>query len=171
MSNNCDESLLDHLAGFIIFLSSEPSFWYSLDSSYDHEFHLSQQLGMSRQAYEYILMAAGLGIKNKWWGITKVWVIWGWCAEIMMCWHGWGCTIPLTASSPHPYCTNRKCLSTFISMLWIGIWVHPCIVTQLINKLTRIWVICGWWGEVMMCWHGKAVQFHSLLLHIHVVYI
>jgi hypothetical protein len=70
ISNSCDESLLDHLAGFMIFLSPAQSFWYSLDSSYDHEFHLSQRLGMSPQAYEYLLVAAGLGINHKRWGFT-----------------------------------------------------------------------------------------------------
>jgi hypothetical protein len=62
----------------MIFLSTAPSFWYSLDSSYDHEFHLSRQLGMSPQAYEYLLVAAGLGINNKRLGfaiIKKQWQV------------------------------------------------------------------------------------------------
>jgi hypothetical protein len=67
------------------FLSTAPSFWYSLDSSYDHEFYLSHQLGMPPQAYEYLLMAADLGNNNKIWGFTKIWVIWGWCGEKMTC--------------------------------------------------------------------------------------
>ena len=70
ISNSCDELLLDHLAGFMIFLSTKQSFWYSLDSSYDHEFHLSQRLGMPPQAYEYLLVAAGLGINHKRWGFA-----------------------------------------------------------------------------------------------------
>jgi hypothetical protein len=77
MSNSCDESLSDHLAGSMIFFSTVPSFWYSLDSSYDHEFHLFQQLGMYLQADEYILVAVGHGINNKRWGFTEIWVIWG----------------------------------------------------------------------------------------------
>jgi hypothetical protein len=31
----------------MIYLSTTSSFWFSLNSSYDHEFHLSKQLGMS----------------------------------------------------------------------------------------------------------------------------
>ena len=41
-------ALLDHLADHLIYLSTASSFWFSLDSSYDHEFHLSKQLGMSQ---------------------------------------------------------------------------------------------------------------------------
>ena len=31
---------MDHLAEHMLYLSTGPSFWYSLNSSYDHEFHL-----------------------------------------------------------------------------------------------------------------------------------
>ena len=51
---------LDHLADHLIYLSSSSSFWFSLNSSYDHEFHLSKRLGMSPQDYEYLLMALDL---------------------------------------------------------------------------------------------------------------
>jgi hypothetical protein len=44
----------------MIYLSSASSFWFSLDSSYDHEFHLSKQFGMSPQDYERLLVAAYL---------------------------------------------------------------------------------------------------------------
>ncbi len=36
-----DGTLLDHLAEHMVYLSTASSFWFSLDSSYDHEFHLS----------------------------------------------------------------------------------------------------------------------------------
>ena len=36
-----DGSILDHLAEYLIYLSSSSSFWFSLNSSYDNEFHLS----------------------------------------------------------------------------------------------------------------------------------
>jgi hypothetical protein len=42
MSKSYDGSLLDHLAEYMIYLSTASSFWFSLDSSYDHEFHLSK---------------------------------------------------------------------------------------------------------------------------------
>ncbi len=41
-----------------------------------------------------------------------------------------------------------------VHMLRIGIWGLSYIVT-LLAKLTQIWVaIWGWWGKIMMCWHG-----------------
>jgi hypothetical protein len=49
MSTSYDGSLLDHLAEYMIYLSTASSFWFSLDLSYDHEFHLSKQFGMSPQ--------------------------------------------------------------------------------------------------------------------------
>ncbi len=60
MSTSYDGSLLDHLAEFVIYLSTASSLWFSLDSSYDHEFDLSQWLGMSPQAYKYLLLVANL---------------------------------------------------------------------------------------------------------------
>ncbi len=37
--------LLVHLAEHLLFLSTATSFWYSLNSSYDHEFHLYRGAG------------------------------------------------------------------------------------------------------------------------------
>jgi hypothetical protein len=34
----------------MVYLSTTSSFWFSLNSSYDHEFHLSKRLGMSAAA-------------------------------------------------------------------------------------------------------------------------
>ncbi len=52
--------LLDHLDEHLLFLSMATLFWYSLNSSYDHEFHLSRWLGMNPKDYEYILVTANL---------------------------------------------------------------------------------------------------------------
>jgi hypothetical protein len=41
-----DRGLLGHLAEHMLYLSTTPSFWYSLNSSFDHGFHLSHRLGM-----------------------------------------------------------------------------------------------------------------------------
>ena len=38
---------LVHLADHLIYLFSSSSFWFGLNSSYDHDFHLSKQLGMA----------------------------------------------------------------------------------------------------------------------------
>jgi hypothetical protein len=62
-------ALLDHLANHLIYLSTASSFWYSLDSSYDHEFHLSKRLGMSPNDYKYFLVAAQLAHSKKKMGI------------------------------------------------------------------------------------------------------
>ena len=63
-------TLLDHLANHLIYLSTDTSFWYSLDSSYDHEFHLLKRLGMSPNDYEYLLVAAQLAHFHKKWGFS-----------------------------------------------------------------------------------------------------
>jgi hypothetical protein len=41
---------LHHLANHLIHLSSSSSFWFSLNSNYDNEFHLSKRLSTSRPA-------------------------------------------------------------------------------------------------------------------------
>ena len=59
-----------HLADHLIYLSSSSSFWFRLNSRYDHEFHLSKRLGMSPQDYEYLLMALDLASIHKRWGFS-----------------------------------------------------------------------------------------------------
>jgi hypothetical protein len=49
MSKSYDGSILDHLVEYMIYLSTASSFLFSLNSSYDHEFHLSKRFGMSPQ--------------------------------------------------------------------------------------------------------------------------
>ena len=49
MSTSYDGYLLDHLAEYMIYLFIASSFWFSFDSSYGHEFHLSKWFGMSSQ--------------------------------------------------------------------------------------------------------------------------
>jgi hypothetical protein len=70
MSTSFDMILLDQLAEHMIYLSSVSSFWFSLDSSYDHEFHLCQQLGMTPKDYEYLLVAANLAHFHQRWGFS-----------------------------------------------------------------------------------------------------
>ena len=41
MSARYDGTILDHLSEFLLFLSTASWFWFSLDSSYNHEFHIS----------------------------------------------------------------------------------------------------------------------------------
>ena len=70
MSTSYDGTILDRLAEHMLYLSTASSFWFSLDSSYDHEFHLSQRLGISPQAYEYLLVAANLAHFRTKWGFS-----------------------------------------------------------------------------------------------------
>jgi hypothetical protein len=65
MSTSYDGSLLDHLDEYLIYLYTASSFWFSLNSSYDHEFHLSKRFGMIPQDYECIMIAANLAERHK----------------------------------------------------------------------------------------------------------
>ena len=65
-----DGSMLDHLAEYLIYLSSSSSFWFSLNSSYDHDFHLSKRLGITSKDYEFLLVAADLAHIDKRWGFS-----------------------------------------------------------------------------------------------------
>ncbi len=57
--------LLDHIAEFLLFLSDAPSFWYTLNTSYDHGLHLSRMFGLSPHDYECLLAAANLAHYTK----------------------------------------------------------------------------------------------------------
>jgi hypothetical protein len=52
MPTSYDGTLLDHLAEHSRYLSTASSFWFSVNSSYDHGCHLSKQMGMSPQDNE-----------------------------------------------------------------------------------------------------------------------
>jgi len=67
---------LDHLAEHMVYLSAASSFWFSLNSSYDHDCHLSKRLGMSPQEYEYLLMALDLARMDKQWGFSIMVMKW-----------------------------------------------------------------------------------------------
>ena len=70
MTTTYDGTLLDHLAEHMMYLSAASSFWFSLNSSYDHDCHLSKRLGMSPQDYEYLLVAAKLAQFHPKWGFS-----------------------------------------------------------------------------------------------------
>jgi hypothetical protein len=52
MPTSYDGTLLEHLAEHIMYLSTASSFWFSLNSSYDHGCHLSKQMGIVRTEIE-----------------------------------------------------------------------------------------------------------------------
>ena len=54
----------------MIYLSTASSFWFSLDSSYDHEFHLSKRFGMIPHDYLCIMIAANLAERHRKFGFT-----------------------------------------------------------------------------------------------------
>ena len=70
MAMSYDGSLLDHLAEYLIYLSSSSSFWFSLNSSYDNEFDISKRLGITPKDYEFLLVAADLAHIDKRWGFS-----------------------------------------------------------------------------------------------------
>ena len=70
MSTSYDGSLLDHLAEYMIYLSTASSFWFSLNLSYDHECHLSKRFGMIPHNYECIMIAANLAERHRKFGFT-----------------------------------------------------------------------------------------------------
>ena len=61
---------MDHIAEYLIYLSSSSSFWFSLNSSYDNEFDISKRLGITPKDYEFLLVAADLAHIDKRWGFS-----------------------------------------------------------------------------------------------------
>jgi hypothetical protein len=76
MSTRYHGTLLDHLADFMIYLSSTSLFWFSLNLSYDHGCHLSKRLDMTPKDYEYLLVATDLAQFHKIWGFQIKLVQW-----------------------------------------------------------------------------------------------
>ena len=60
MSLSYDTTILDHLAEYFLYLAAAPSFWFSINSSYDHEFHLSHRLGIEAMQQEWIVAVAAV---------------------------------------------------------------------------------------------------------------
>ena len=53
-------SILDQIAQFFLLLSEAPSYWFTLNTSCDHAFHLSKRLGMDESDYKALLIAGNL---------------------------------------------------------------------------------------------------------------
>jgi hypothetical protein len=72
-SNMClyyDNTLHGHLAEYMIYLSTAQSFWFSLNLSYDHDFHLSLRFGMTAHSYEFLLVAANTAHLAQFFAVT-----------------------------------------------------------------------------------------------------
>jgi hypothetical protein len=70
MSTSHDGRILDHLAGYMLYFSTAPSFRFSLNSSHGHGFHLSKRFGMIPHNYECIMIAANLAERHRKFGFT-----------------------------------------------------------------------------------------------------
>ena len=53
-------TILDQIAKFFLLLSDAPSYWFTLNTSCDHAFHLSKRLGMDEFDYKALLIAGNL---------------------------------------------------------------------------------------------------------------
>ncbi len=62
MSTSHDGRILDHLAGYILYLSTAPSFWFSLNSSHGHGFHLSKRFGMIPHVAVAVVVAVAVAV-------------------------------------------------------------------------------------------------------------
>jgi hypothetical protein len=61
MSTSC-ESIPDHIAEYLRFISNAQSFWFTLNTSYDHGFHLAHCFRFELNNYEVLLVVAGLAL-------------------------------------------------------------------------------------------------------------
>jgi hypothetical protein len=68
MSTSYHAAILDHLAEFMLYLSTASSFWFSLNSAHDRSISLSDRLGMSQHDYERLLVTADLAKFQHTWG-------------------------------------------------------------------------------------------------------
>ena len=60
------EALLDHIADFLKFISNTQSYWFTLNTSYDHGCHLANRFRLDPDEYEALLIVAGLVVYEIW---------------------------------------------------------------------------------------------------------
>jgi hypothetical protein len=58
MARSSNSNVLDQIAKFFLLLSDAPLYWFTLNTSCDHAFHLSKRLGMEHNDYKALLVAA-----------------------------------------------------------------------------------------------------------------
>jgi len=68
MATSYHAAILDHLAEFMLYLSTASSFWFSLNSAHSCSISLSDRLGMSQHDYEHLLVTADLAQYHNAWG-------------------------------------------------------------------------------------------------------
>jgi hypothetical protein len=60
--SSSSESILDHIADYLKFISGTQSFWYTLNTSYNHDCHLASRFRLEPNDYEVLLVVAGLAV-------------------------------------------------------------------------------------------------------------
>jgi hypothetical protein len=60
VSSRSYESILDHIADYLQFLSNAQSYWFMLNTRYDHGCHLANQFHLGSNDYKVLVIAAGL---------------------------------------------------------------------------------------------------------------
>ena len=58
--SSSSETLLDHIADFLEFISKTQWFWFTLDMSYDHGCHFASRFRLDPNNYKVLLVVAGL---------------------------------------------------------------------------------------------------------------
>jgi hypothetical protein len=58
--SSSSESVLDHIADYLTFISNAQSFWFTLNTSYDHGCHLASRFRLEPNNYEVLLVITGL---------------------------------------------------------------------------------------------------------------
>jgi hypothetical protein len=59
------QSILDHITDFLKFISNTQSFWFTLDTIYNHGCHLANRFRLEPNDYEVLLIMAGLASYNR----------------------------------------------------------------------------------------------------------
>jgi hypothetical protein len=60
--SSSSESILDHIAEYLQFISNAQSFWFMLNTSYNHGCHLANRFCLEPNNYEVLLVVAGLAL-------------------------------------------------------------------------------------------------------------
>ncbi len=56
------ESVLDHIADYLTFISDAQSFWFRLNMSYNHGCHLANRFHLKPNDYEVLLVVASVAL-------------------------------------------------------------------------------------------------------------
>ncbi len=59
------ESILDNIADYLKFISGAQSFWFTLNTSYNHDCHLASRFRLEPNDYEVLLVVASLALYTR----------------------------------------------------------------------------------------------------------